>query len=254
MRKVALIVPCYQEARRFDESGFVALGGLPDVTLVLADDGSSDDTRSCLERIAARDDVDAQVLAFPQNRGKGETVRDGLRHALASGAEIVGYADADMATPAAEIGRLLETLDETGRSVVLGSRIRRLGARIERSALRHYGARVYATAFSLMLHVPVYDTQCGAKVFRRTAALEAALAEPFVARWCFDVELLGRILIGTPQQPGLPLDAILELPLREWRDVPGSKFRGLLDAPRVTSETVRIALDLAARRRRLRQG
>ena len=49
---------------------------------------------------------------------------------------------------------------------------------------------------SLILHARVYDTQCGAKLFRRSAALEAALADPFLSRWSFDVELLGRMLIG----------------------------------------------------------
>jgi glycosyltransferase involved in cell wall biosynthesis len=254
MRKVGLTVPCYQEARRFDPAGFARLAGLDDVTLVLADDGSTDDTESCLLDFAARPDVDAEVLRFPDNRGKAAVVRDGLRFALDAGAEVVGYVDADLATPPEEVGRMLEALETGDCAVLLGSRVKVLGARIERSALRHYGARIFATWFSLILRAPVYDTQCGAKLFRRTPALEAALAEPFLARWCFDVELLGRLLIGTPQVAGLPLERFRELPLAAWRDVPGSKFRGLRDAHRVAWESLRIGLDLAARRRRLRAG
>lgn len=253
MRKVALIVPCYQEAQRFDPEAFAAMAALPDVTLVLVDDGSTDDTRECLMRFAARSDVDAQVLSFPRNRGKAEAVREGLRHALAHGAERVGYVDADLATAPDEVGRLIETLDSERRAVVMGSRVRILGSRIERSALRHYAGRVLATGFSLALRAPVYDTQCGAKVFRTTPALEAALAEPFLTRWSFDVELLGRLLIGAPGVPGLPLSRVRELPLRAWRDVPGSKL-GLVDAPRVAWEALRIARDLARRRRRVRGG
>lgn len=252
MRKVALTVPCYQEAQRFDPDGFAELAALPDVTLVLVDDGSTDDTARCLRSFATRPDVDAELLVFPRNRGKAEAVRDGLRHALSAGAEVVGYVDADLATPPAEVGRLLETFDSTGCAVLLGSRVKVLGATIERSVLRHYTGRVFASWFSLVLQAPVYDTQCGAKLFRRTPALEAALDEPFLTRWCFDVELLGRLLIGTPEVAGLPLAEIRELPLREWRDVRGSKLR-LLDAPRATWEALRIALDLAARRRRVRR-
>jgi dolichyl-phosphate beta-glucosyltransferase len=251
MRKVGLTVPCYQEARRFDPEGFAELAALPDVTLVLIDDGSTDDTPKCLQGFAARPGVDAEVLRFPLNRGKAEVVRDGLRSALASGAEVVGYVDADLATPPAEVGRLLETLAAPGLAAVLGARVQVLGSHIERSALHHYGARVFASWFSLILRAPVYDTQCGAKLFRRTPALEAALIEPFLSRWCFDVELLGRLLIGTPEVPGLPLDAFREVPLRAWRDVPGSKFSRLRSTPRILWESLRIGIDLAVRRRRL---
>jgi glycosyltransferase involved in cell wall biosynthesis len=254
MRKVGLTVPCYQEARRFDPEGFAELARLANVTLVLADDGSTDDTGECLRAFAARPDVDAELLSFPRNRGKAEVVRDGLRFALASGAEVVGYVDADLATPPSEVGRLLARLDAGDCAALLGARVRFLGASIERAALRHYAGRLLATWFSLILRAPVYDTQCGAKVFRRTPALEAALVEPFVTRWCFDVELLGRLLIGTPDVAGLPLTSIRELPLRAWRDVPGSKLRGLRDLPRVVWELLRIGLDLAARRRRVRRG
>jgi len=253
MRKVALIVPCYQEAQRFDPEGFAAMAALPDVTLVLVDDGSTDGTGERLLGFAARPDVDAEVLAFPRNRGKAEAVRHGLRHALAHGAELVGYVDADLATAPAEVGRLIASLEAERCAVMLGSRVRILGASIERSALRHYVARVLATAFSLALRAPVYDTQCGAKLFRPTAALEAALSERFLTRWSFDVELLGRLLIGTPQVPGLPAAQMRELPLRAWRDVPGSKL-GLADAPRIAWEALRVSLDLARRRRRARGG
>jgi dolichyl-phosphate beta-glucosyltransferase len=247
MRKVGLIVPCYNEALRFDADGFLALAGLPDVTLVFVNDGSTDDTEGVLQRFCDGTRGRAELISLAENRGKAEGVRRGLSHALDAGAEIVGYVDADLATPTAEIDRLIETLRADVRSALLGSRVQLLGTQIERSPVRHYVGRVFGTVASLILRVPIYDTQCGAKVFRRTAALDAALADPFVSRWCFDIELLGRLLIGTVESPGLPVDEIRELPLRRWRDIPGSNL-SLAGAPQVMLELVRVARDLRARR------
>ena len=88
-----------------------------------------------------------------------------------------------------------------------------LGYDIDRSAVRHYLGRVFATAASLILQARVYDTQCGAKLFRAGPALSDALATPFLSRWAFDVEFLGRLLIGSPAVPPLPLSAVVEVPL-----------------------------------------
>jgi dolichyl-phosphate beta-glucosyltransferase len=84
---------------------------------------------------------------------------------------------------------------------------------------------VFATFASLTLRLPVYDTQCGAKLFRRTDALRRALDRPFRSRWIFDVELIDRLLQGGPGVAPLSPRDLEELPLRSWRDVSGSKFR-----------------------------
>jgi hypothetical protein len=189
------------------------------------------------------------MLSLPRNRGKGEAVRLGLGRALQDGATTVGYLDADLATPPGEVTRLLEGLGAEGVAAVIGSRIRFLGTHIERSAARHTIGRLFATLASLTLRVSVYDTQCGAKVFRRTPALERALAEPFVSRWCFDVELLGRLLIGEPGVEPLPLDGIRELPLARWRHRAGSKI-GIRHGPGILRELVVVSWDLSGRRRR----
>mgnify|MGYP003548776828 CR=1 FL=1 len=126
--------------------------------------------------------------------------------------------------------------------VVLASRVGLLGHTIERRATRHYLGRLYATAASLALGVAVYDTQCGAKLFRSTDALRAALATPFPDRWSFDVEMLARLLAPGRGVTPLPPDRILEVPLHEWRDVGGSKRRPLAAA--------RAAVALAGVRRR----
>ena len=147
-----------------------------------------------------------------------------MREALGRGAGLVGYLDADLSTPPGELFRLRAAFDRPGVEAVLGARVALLGTDIERSAARHYLGRVFASLASLILRARVYDTQCGAKLFRASPALEAALAAPFLSRWAFDVELLGRLLTGNDQVPGLPLSAVVEVPLTTWHDVKGSKL------------------------------
>ena len=111
---------------------------------------------------------------------------------------------------------------------------------------------MFATAASLILRARVYDTQCGAKLFRAGPALTDALATPFLSRWAFDVEFLGRLLIGTPAVPPLPLNAIVEVPLPVWHDVEGSKL-GFGGMARTLRDLALVANDMSARRRAMRQ-
>jgi len=217
----AIVVPCFDEEDRFDGEALGELGRRADARIVLVDDGSTDATPGLLNAALAGDPDRFHVVTLPANRGKGEAVRLGLRAALAGGHDVVGYYDADLATPPAEMARLVEELrGDPARVMVIGSRVALLGHDIERSAVRHYLGRLYATAASAVLRLPVYDTQCGAKVVRAGPALTAALAAPFTSRWSFDVELIGRLLRG-----GVPAAGFVEVPLQSWSDVGGSKLR-----------------------------
>jgi len=71
----------------------------------------------------------------------------------------------------------------------------------------------------------VYDTQCGAKLFRNTAAVRSLFAEPFNVSWTFDVEILAR-LAQLARDGAIPTmsAAAAEYPLARWRDVRGSKL------------------------------
>lgn len=220
-----VVIPCYNEEERLSESQVRMLAADPRVRVLLVDDGSHDGTAALIERIAARvPEGRVRALVLPENRGKAEAVRTGLLAALEDGASVVGYTDADFATPPEEMIHLLDELERSGALVALGARIARLGAHIERKASRHYLGRVFATGASIILGLAVYDTQCGAKLFRDTAVLRLALSQPFSSRWSFDVELLGRLGAGAPGVPGIRPEQMIEVPLRTWIDVGGSKL------------------------------
>lgn len=222
-----IIVPCYNEEHRVEETAFLDLATSGRLRLLFVDDGSTDGTGALLDRLAAQS-ADIDTLTLPHNVGKSEAVRTGLIEATGRGAAVVGYYDADLATPPHELLRLLTIIEsDKGLSAVFGSRVAMLGSTIQRTHLRHYLGRVYATAASLALGVDVYDTQCGAKVFRVSPTLLAAIEQPFNSEWAFDVELLGRLLKGSATTPGIPVDAFLEVPLNSWNDVKGTHVRAI---------------------------
>ena len=226
--RLVVVVPCYNEEARLDTA---ALRGFDraaaGVRFCFVNDGSRDGTLGLLQRLVADTPGLGFVLDLVTNHGKAEAVRRGLLAALDTGAPYVGFWDADLATPLDELPAFEAVLD--GRpevELVLGSRVRLLGRHIERRAVRHYLGRVFATGASMTLGLAVYDTQCGAKVFRSTPRLRALLAEPFLTSWVFDVEILARFMRSLRGEPGLTAARrIYELPLRRWTDVPGSKVK-----------------------------
>lgn len=221
--ELTVVVPCFDEERRLDRARLLAFADEPGISLLFVDDGSRDRTRAVVEELAKAKPGRISVLGLDQNGGKGEAVRRGLVRALEGGARIVGYVDADLSTPPDEVLRLRSELDASGVSVVVGSRVQLVGRRIERRNSRHMLGRVFATVAARILETPFYDTQCGAKLFRDTPQLRAALATPFRSRWAFDVELIGRLTACTPP---LTKDDFVEVPLREWHDKRGSKLAG----------------------------
>ncbi|MFT7581887.1 MAG: dolichyl-phosphate beta-glucosyltransferase [Myxococcota bacterium] len=238
---IVWVIPCFNEAERLSLTPITALLTEASTRILLVDDGSTDDTPALLDAIVTASGDRARSLRLPHNVGKGEAVRRGLLAALdADDTTYVGYLDADFSTPPEEAHRVARRLAASEASVAMGARIRRLGAEIDRSVTRHYLGRLFATVASLSLALPVYDTQCGAKAFRVSPQLRAALAAPFTSRWAFDVELLGRLL-----DTGLEVSDFLEVPLKTWRDVGGSKLRiaGML---RAGTDLVQLAI---ARRR-----
>ena len=233
--RLTLVVPCYNEERRLDVEAFrrVSTPG-HDVDFLFVNDGSGDGTLRVLESLRDSDGKRFAVLNLERNSGKAEAVRRGFAAALEGPAEYIGFWDADLATPLAELPGFLDILtDRPAVHIVMGARVRLLGREISRRPSRHYFGRVGATLISSSLGLAVYDTQCGAKVFRSTETLRDVFAKPFLSRWIFDVEIIARYVERLGRDATAA--AIYEQPVMRWHDVSGSKvkshdfFRALLD-------------------------
>ena len=228
-RDVCLVVPCFDEAHRLEpDTWLAAVERWAWLSLHFVDDGSADGTLTVLQQLAAAaPEGRVQVQSLPSNHGKGEAVRAGLLAVLAQGPPpVVGFWDADLSTPLDALPLLGRALDaDPRREIVMGARVKLLGMHIERRGHRHYGGRIIATLISLALAIPVYDTQCGAKLLAVTADLPAMLQQPFLSRWLFDVELLARWQQRRP--PGAWRHGLCEVPLPRWTHAAGSKVHPL---------------------------
>lgn len=240
--KCTIVIPCYNEASRFPKERFSAfVDAHPELRFLLVNDGSKDDTLGLLERVRQGREDRVGVVDQKVNGGKGEAVRAGILRALQEArTPAVGFWDADLATPLEAIPEFLLVLEERPElDMIFGARVKLLGRQIERQAIRHYLGRVFATVVSNLLRLPIYDTQCGAKIFRVGPETPRLFAEPFRSRWVFDVEIIARYIQACNYDLARVKRSIYEFSLREWRDIAGSKvrpkdfFRAFVDVVRI---------------------
>jgi dolichyl-phosphate beta-glucosyltransferase len=226
--KSIIVIPCFNESQRLSVSTYCKFLREQDfVQFLFVDDGSTDSTFQILKSINSRNPKNTDILQLQHNCGKAEAVRQGLLLALSKKPDLLGFWDADLATPLSEISRFISVFSTHPEiKWVFGSRVKLLGRQIKRNEARHYIGRAFATCVSLLLNLPIYDSQCGAKMFRGDAMLEKFLSAKFKSRWIFDVELIARLIKYTKKTNKLPPHAtIYEIPLKTWADVKGSKLR-----------------------------
>jgi len=223
--QTVIVIPCFNEEKRLPgEVLLTFLETAAQIEFLLVNDGCTDATAALIDSLSRRRPDKIKTLHLSVNQGKGAAVRNGLLKALENGPGFVGYWDADLSTPLSEIKRLRDLLQNNrDLDAVIGARVMLIGRRIAREAWRHYTGRFIATLISLILRLPVYDTQCGAKIFRVTPMLNAVLAEPFLTRWLFDVEIIARALLYAYGRNDARL-RFYEEPLVEWTHVGASKI------------------------------
>jgi glycosyltransferase involved in cell wall biosynthesis len=228
MDRTIVVIPCYNEAQRLNLEAFCDFAArVQGVEFLFADDGSTDATPAMLQGLKRERPGAVDVLTLPKNAGKAEAVRQGVLEALRRGCTFVAFWDADLSTGLDEIEPFRNIMrDRPEIEMVFGSRVNLLGRHIQRKLSRHYLGRIFATMVAFALRLPIYDTQCGAKMFRATADLQRVFDEPFISRWIFDVEIIARFLVlrKDGQRP-LVRSIIVEKPLVKWTDVEGSKLR-----------------------------
>ena len=243
MLPILINIPAYNEQKRLPIHEYIEfLSNTGEgIDLQFINDGSTDDTQIILLNLKNLFPKRIFIKNLKQNVGKAEALRSAF---LESQIEIlkykyVGYFDADLATPLEELYTFKWWFEKLQNKplLIIGSRVKLLGTtNIIRDFSRHYFGRFFATLVSNMLKLPIYDTQCGAKLIHSSIANDL-FQRPFISRWLFDIEIIYRIikLFGHEKCEII----ISEIPLMRWEEKGNSKIT-LLDLLKVPCELFKI--------------
>jgi glycosyltransferase involved in cell wall biosynthesis len=210
---ILLLIPAYNEEDRIGPvledyaRYFASYPGKFQLIVVL--NGCRDNTLGVVQRVAANH-PSVSALEFKEAIGKGGALIEGLK--LAPLADVIGYVDADGATPPQAFHDLVKKIPEA--DCVIGSRwLPGAVLHVEQSGKRQFASRVFHLVVQCLFWMDIRDTQCGAKVMRREA-IEKIHPYLRIADMAFDINLLYSL-----RHAGF---RVLEVPT-EWTDKIGTK-------------------------------
>ena len=228
--QISIVIPAYNEEERIIPTigaiaSHVSSLGVP-WELLIADDGSKDDTVSMIESLEL---ANLRVLKTPKNGGKGSAVQRGM---LAARGAYILFSDADNSTPIEEIGRLLHKIQKEGYDIAIGSRAAE-GAEVGNKSLKR---KILSAGLNAIVQnifrIRVQDTQCGFKMFTREAALRLHNAQTLMG-FSFDLEILYLAFKFGYKVAEVPVS---------WYDAPGSKVDTAKEARRFVKDLAKIKL------------
>ncbi len=187
---LSIVIPAYNEAgrlgRTLERIRQYASKAAQSYEVVVVDDGSRDGTADLVRALTDPRPLTLRLLVNPANRGKGYSVREGV---LAASGDPILMSDADLSTPIEELEKLQPWLSR-GYDVVIGSRDLP-DSRLDppQRWMRRLMARAFRTIRRRLLLPQILDTQCGFKLFTRSAARDL-FSRLTVSGWLFDCEVL----------------------------------------------------------------
>jgi glycosyltransferase involved in cell wall biosynthesis len=217
-----MIVPCFNEEKRINLDYWNTLAEIPNVNWIFVNDGSSDGTKVVLNKI-----TNSTIINSEKNVGKAEAIRKGILGTfIKNQSEIfqLGYLDADSAFEIEDIKNVIKLSfsKESTYDSYWGSRVALSGRNITRNNLRHILSRILITIFGYRLGNLPYDPQTGFKIFNFNEKQMAIFDKNFETKWFVDLEILLRFKAVSKQDM-----KIWEEPVNTWKDIKGSKIRGL---------------------------
>jgi glycosyltransferase involved in cell wall biosynthesis len=236
----AVIVPCYNEAVRFESKYFKSLAQINGTHWYFVNDGSTDSTGTILNEFCSSV-VNATCINIQVNKGKSHALSFGIKYVLDTSNRFswIGILDSDGAFSRADVTRIINLARSKKLNkidAVYGARVKLAGREICRNRSRHYSSRIITTFFGLLWKDIPYDTQTGLKIYSIKILPSSLFVKPFKTKWFFDIEIHQRINIHTKYR-----FKVWEEPLNAWKDVSGSKITPL-ELPILMKELTRITM------------
>jgi dolichyl-phosphate beta-glucosyltransferase len=228
--QLSIVIPAFNERKRLPKTVLETIvwcnRNRRSYEVLIADDGSSDDTLEIAE-LFNKYDASVKVLRCP-HLGKGSAVRLGM---LNASGDCILFMDADGATPLSEISKLQAKIDD-GYPIAIGSRVVQFPgqAMVKTLLLRKLVGRTFAALVNIFVISGIADTQCGFKMFRKNVAVEL-FSRQKLNGFAFDVEIL--FLARKLTFP------IAEVPVN-WVNQKGSKVNVVTDSWKMLKDILMI--------------
>ena len=231
--ELSIVIAAYNEEKRLPtalariQDYFSAKsGGLDGIEIIVVDDGSTDSTAAIAAEWSRRMPC-LRVVSNGQNRGKGYSVRHGMREARG---RIGLFTDADLSSPIQESAKLLAAI-AAGNDVAIGSRaVDRALIEVHQSPYRELAGIIFNAFVRLFTLLPFEDTQCGFKAFVLERS-RIVFEQQRIERFGFDPEIL-----FLAKRHGL---RIAEVPVR-WAHDPATKVHVVRDSLQMFGDLIYI--------------
>jgi len=187
---LSIIIPAYNEEKRLGDSLEKIYNFLKDKNfnyeIIVIDDNSTDSTSKVASLSILNQNNRMKILNNPKNTGKGYSIKRGIMEAKG---EYILFSDADLSTPIEEIEKLLPIV-QSEYDIAIGSRgISGAEIKIHQPFYREYMGKIFNKLVHIFAIKGIKDTQCGFKLFKRSAAKTIA-PKLKINGFAFDVEML----------------------------------------------------------------
>lgn len=190
MVKVCIVIPAYNEEKRIamtlKEYGEFFEKSSLDYQILVVINGTTDGTEDIVKSFSKKNRKIKYINL--KGSGKGYAVIEGFKQALKSNFELIGFVDADMATPPKEYLKLINNIE--GFDGIIADRYMDGSVIIPKpTSARLFAKKLFNLVVRTFMRLNFKDTQCGAKVFK-SDALKKVINNLSMSQWAFDVELL----------------------------------------------------------------